>query len=127
MLYVSLLTLVLLLVVDFAWLNYIAKNFYRGEFGSLLKSNFNLISGILTYLLIVSGILIFVLNSSYVDSLSSAFIVGTIFGLVVYGVYDLTSFSILKGFSIRLAVVDIIWGSFLCGFLSLFARYLSIM
>ena len=43
---------------------------------------------------------------------------GYIFGLVLYGTYDLTNMALLKNWPIEMSVIDIIWGPFLCGLTS---------
>jgi uncharacterized membrane protein len=40
---------------------------------------------------------------------------GSVFGLVLYGVYDLTNRAILEKWSLRMTVADILWGMLLCG------------
>ena len=32
-------------------------------------------------------------------------------GFVAYGTYDLTNLSVLNGFSVKIAVIDLIWGT----------------
>ena len=36
---------------------------------------------------------------------------GAVLGLVAYGTYDITNLSTLKGWSVKLAVIDIAWGT----------------
>jgi uncharacterized membrane protein len=38
---------------------------------------------------------------------------GGIVGLVAYAAYDLTNFATLRGFSLRMVVVDLAWGTIL--------------
>ncbi|WP_333630300.1 DUF2177 family protein, partial [Agrobacterium cavarae] len=42
-----------------------------------------------------------------------ALLSGAIFGFLAYGTYDMTNLSTLKGWTWRLCVVDIIWGTLL--------------
>jgi uncharacterized membrane protein len=37
---------------------------------------------------------------------------GALFGFVTYATYDLTNLSTLKGFPVKLVVVDMAWGMF---------------
>ena len=46
------------------------------------------------------------------SSVTSAISWGALSGIVVFGVYDLTNLSTLRGYSMRLAFVDIAWGAF---------------
>jgi uncharacterized membrane protein len=38
-----------------------------------------------------------------------------LFGLFAYATYDLTNLATLKDFPVRMAVVDILWGTFISG------------
>ena len=40
-------------------------------------------------------------------------------GLVIYGVYDLTNYAVLRGWTLKVTLLDIGWGTFACGVLSL--------
>ncbi len=62
------------------------------------------------YVLLALGITYFVHPQLSQITLLGATLVGTLFGLVVYGVYDFTNLAILKGWGLKLAVVDVIWG-----------------
>ena len=42
-------------------------------------------------------------------------ILGSTFGFFTYATYDLTNLATLKNWSIKVVLVDIIWGMFLCG------------
>ena len=45
------------------------------------------------------------------ESLPKAALSGAFLGLVVYGVYDLTNLAILAGWTLRVALADLAWGS----------------
>ena len=38
---------------------------------------------------------------------------GAIFGLVAYGTYDLTNLATIKGWSLKVTIIDLIWGGIL--------------
>lgn len=109
------------LVFDFLWLGVIMKGFYMQELGELARRDGTKFAprwgaAVLVYLLIPLGIVLFVRPT--VGSSSSpwvAFVWGAIFGLVLYGVYDLTNRAILEKWSLRMTVADILWGTLLCG------------
>jgi uncharacterized membrane protein len=44
-----------------------------------------------------------------------AFAWGAGFGLIVYGVYDLTNYATLDRWPLALTLIDITWGMFICG------------
>jgi uncharacterized membrane protein len=102
--------------VDFVWLNFVAKSFYRERLGSLLLADFNLPVALAFYLLYIVGIIVFaVLPGIEKGSLVEALWRGALFGLVAYGTYDLTNLSTLKDWSPVITVVDMVWGTVLTG------------
>ena len=124
-LYVSLILIVILGVLDFIWLGLVAKKFYANEFGDMLKNPFNIYSAIGVYLLLAFGIFIFVLNNNYVKTPLSALVVGAVFGVVVYGIYDLTNYATLQNYSLKVVFVDMLWGGFIAGVSSFLTKYFS--
>jgi uncharacterized membrane protein len=42
-------------------------------------------------------------------------LLSAVLGLIVYGVYDLTNYSVFSKWSFKVAIIDIVWGTFLCG------------
>ncbi|MFT5020496.1 MAG: putative membrane protein, partial [Polaribacter sp.] len=52
------------------------------------------------------------------DSVKSAVIYGALFGFFCYATYDLTNLATLKGFPLKVVVVDMIWGTILTGLVS---------
>lgn len=111
--------------MDFIWIGLIMNNFYKRELSAIARKkgnrlNPNLFTSALVYILLAGGIAIFVLPSA--ETNLSALLYGALIGLIIYGVYDLTNFSTLKNFSLKMAVVDLMWGTFLCGVASLITK-----
>lgn len=48
---------------------------------------------------------------------------GMLVGFVVYGVYNGTNYAILKNWTPKLAILDTLWGVFVCGMASLAVFY----
>lgn len=104
--------LAIFLAIDAIWLGFIAKNFYQKEIGVLMKSNINWASAFLVYALFVLGLVVFILLPGFqLKTLSEMFLLGALFGLVAYGVYDLTNLATLKNWTIMMTVVDMAWGA----------------
>jgi uncharacterized membrane protein len=112
-----LLTLVSLLGIDFIWLGLIAKNFYDQEL-SRFSRTFNLPVAFLDYFLIVLGLVIFVLPKAAGNPVQ-ALIWGALFGLIAYGVYDLTNLATLADWTVKMTIIDMLWGTVVCGLVSL--------
>ncbi len=104
-----LIALVIFLAIDFVWLAFVAKSFYVGEIGPLLRDKPNLAIAFVFYLLFVAGLVYFVIHPA--QGVVHAALAGAFFGLVAYATYDLTNIATLKGFTTRVVVVDLMWGA----------------
>ncbi len=109
------------LLVDLIWLGIIMKSFYAQEIGTLMRRNGELLvprwsAAALVYLLIPGGLILFVRPMLGATApLSLAFGWGALFGLVLYGVYDMTNLAVLEKWTWRVALADMAWGGVLCG------------
>ena len=101
-------------VLDGIWL--------KGPGGALYKNSLKLqlrlehpvwIAAILVYLLLLVGLFVLVVPRA-AGSLGWAAGFGALFGLVVYGVYDFTNLALVVGWTTKVALVDVAWGTFLC-------------
>ena len=116
------------LVLDLIWLGFVAKSLYQYElknFLSIVDGNLqaNMLSGLIVYILLIGGILIFpVAKANGVARL--ALIYGAVFGLVTYGTYGFTNHALVSGWPQKIAVVDTLWGAFLCGVTSFVTVYI---
>lgn len=98
-------------ILDFVWLGYIAKRLYYSEMGNILLEKFNMVPALLFYVIYVVGVVVFVINPALTKgSLAYAAGYGALFGLVAYATYDLTSLAVVKGFSTKIVVIDMVWG-----------------
>lgn len=119
-----LLTSVIFLSIDFTWLGLVAKNFYDQQFKAFQRKDINWPAAILTYLLLILGISFLALPQADSDKFQ-ALIYGGLFGLISYGVYDLTNYSILANWPLKLVIVDMIWGTLLCGVTAFLVSWLT--
>jgi uncharacterized membrane protein len=109
------------LAIDLLWLGVVMKGFYSTELGELARRSDDGLAprwgaAILVYLLIPGGLVLFVLPMLQpVATFQSALVWGALYGLIVYGVYDLTNRAILENWSLSMTAADIAWGCFLCG------------
>ncbi len=115
---------VILAVIDAVWLSLVANSFYKSQIGSLLMDKPNLVPAVAFYLIYLVGLVVFALSPALEKGdWKMALGLGALLGLVAYATYDLTNLSTLKGFTVKLAVVDIIWGTVLTASVTL-AAYL---
>ncbi len=121
-----LLTTVVFFAIDLTWIGLVAKKFYWGNLGNLLKDDINWIAALVFYLLYIIGIFVFaILPAVEKDSVTSAILYGALFGFFCYATYDLTNLATLKGFPLKLVVVDMIWGTVLTGLVSTSGFYIT--
>lgn len=111
--------LITFVVVDFLWIGVLANGFYRRELGHLLRSDGDrldprLVPAALLYAMVVAGLLLFALPRARSGMLLETMLWSGAFGVIGYGVYDLTNYSTLQGFPLRVAVVDMAWGGVIC-------------
>ena len=109
------------IVVDGIWLGLVMANFYRTQLvhiGRIVDGKFapNWPAAALVYVLLGLGIAVFVVPRAH--SLATAAALGALFGLVVYGVYDLTNYSTLAQYPLVLTIADIAWGTLACALVS---------
>ncbi len=101
------------IAIDAVWLTVIASKFYKQQLGDMLKPKADMVPAVVFYLLYVAGIVIFALNPALGQgSLAYAASHGALLGLLMYATYDLTNLSTLKGWPVKVTVVDLTWGTF---------------
>ncbi len=104
-------TLAAFCVLDFIWLGFVARGFYQAQVGALLLAQPKWGVAVMFYALYVVGIVVFAVQPA-LDSGSwlRALLLGGLFGFFCYATYDLTNLATLKGWTVPIAVVDILWG-----------------
>ena len=105
-----------IVLLDFLWLGVIAQSFYQEQLGELMVRTW-IVPGLIVWALIALGVYLYALPKA--DSFRCAFALGGFFGFLVYAIYDLTNVTFLD-WPLRLAIVDIVWGSLLCALLCVF-------
>ena len=105
-----LVTLFVIVPIDFLFLGVVAKDFFTSQVGTML-GEIKLVPAILFYLLYVAGTVIFVSGGAGA-TWQSTLLYGALFGFFCYATFDLTSLALLKHWSWPVAIVDIAWGAF---------------
>jgi uncharacterized membrane protein len=128
---IYLLCLPFTLLLDYLWLAKLMQDFYIRELGPYARVRGTTIipvywAAAIVYLLLPLGIVLFALPKVHPEHpAASSLIWGALFGLVVYGVYDMTNMSTLEKWPVRMVWIDICWGGFLCGVTTWFAALTS--
>ena len=102
------------MVLDGIWLGLLMKTFYRDQLAPIARMADggiapNWPAAVVVYALLGTGIALFVIPRAPTVSLAAAY--GTLFGLVVYGVYDFTNYSTLRQWPFVLTLADVAWGA----------------
>lgn len=109
-------TLIATLAIDGAWLTLTNKIVYRPVIGPLMLPDFNVLPALVFYALFPIGLMIFaIVPAMKAGSLGSAVLWGALLGAFAYMTYDLTNFTTLRGWTLQLTLIDIAWGTVLCG------------
>ncbi len=112
-------TAVVFLAVDYIWLSR-AMGFYRNSLGDLLAEKPNLFAAAAFYSIYFVGIIVFaVMPAARNGGWVSASLLGGLLGLVAYATYDLTNLATLNRWPFVVAVVDMVWGTFITALASL--------
>jgi uncharacterized membrane protein len=107
-------TLVVFLAIDMVWLGWIARSTYVAEMGELIRKQPNIVAAVVFYLLYSAGLMFFAINPGMkAGSIMQSVLLGAALGLIAYGTYDLTNLSVVNGFTVRIAMIDLAWGTFL--------------
>jgi uncharacterized membrane protein len=118
-------------IIDYLWLGKIMVGVYKQELGPLARRVGEDLSPLLwaaflVYLLIPLGIVLFALpHVSQANLPGSSLFWGCIYGVVLYGIYDMTNLSMLAGWSLKLSLLDMLWGGILCAVATTLAAYLD--
>ena len=109
------LTIPIFFLIDIIWLGYVAKRFYRNNLDFILSPSINWAAAICFYLIYIVGILFFAVAPALErESLIRALLWGGLYGFFTYATYDLTNMALIKGWPLKIVVVDIAWGVVLC-------------
>ena len=108
-------TLMVMVALDMVWLGVVARDFYKNRMGDMLE--FHAVPGIVFYVLYAVGIVLFVNGNSSATTMGwqTIALYGALFGFFAYSTYDLTNLATIRGWSVSLAMVDMLWGTIVTG------------
>jgi uncharacterized membrane protein len=117
--------LVVFLAIDAAWLSTAARSVYMPEIGQLMRERPNFVVAFIFYCIYAFGLLVFVVSPELdTPGYGRALLYGALFGFVAYATYDLTNLSTMKGFTTKIAIIDLVWGTVLSASVSGIAVWL---
>jgi uncharacterized membrane protein len=102
--------------IDSIWLITMSTRLYKPEIGEMMAANFRLGPAIVFYILYITGILIFAVQPALAaGKWQTALVQGALFGFFCYMTYDMTNYATLKVWSLKVTILDLMWGTFLTG------------
>lgn len=122
-------SLLCFMIMDGIWLGLLMKSTYQQMLGAMLRTAqtfeiAHMVTTLLVWMFIVSGIWIFVAPLTIFKTNTQTFLYGALFGLILYGVYEGTNFVVLNQWPLSIVILDILWGMFACGTLSVIIQKL---
>ena len=103
-------------MIDSIWLRSMYTRLYQPEIGEMLMRGMRWGPAVAFYLLYIAGMLIFAVNPALANGRwQTALVQGAMLGFFCYMTYDLTNYATLKVWSLKVTVLDMIWGTFLTG------------
>ena len=103
-------------MIDSIWLRSMYTRLYQPEIGEMLMRGMRWGPAVAFYLLYIAGMLIFAVNPALASGRwQTALVQGALLGFFCYMTYDLTNYATLKVWSLKVTVLDMIWGTFLTG------------
>lgn len=122
--------LVLFLIFDGLVIGLFTSSFYSRELSNIARMNNGMLEpkwfGVgVVYLILAFGVSYYVILKDEKTTEATIFLKGMLFGLVVYGIYNIANYSLLKDWTTNLIIVDVSWGAALCGAVALGAYMIN--
>jgi uncharacterized membrane protein len=104
-------------VIDSVWLRNAYTRLYQPEIGEMLYAGgVRWAPAISFYLLYILGMIVFAVGPALkAGSWQVALVQGAMLGFFCYMTYDLTNYATLKVWSLKVTILDMIWGTILTG------------
>lgn len=104
------------LLLDALWLSTMTGLLYRPVLGPILAEHIRLAPAIAFYVLYLAGIVYFGVAPAFeTQRWTTALFNGAIFGFLAYATYDLTNYTTLELWDLKITLADMAWGTFVSG------------
>ena len=98
--------------LDLIWLKFAVDGLYKTALGGLLAERTNMLAAVGFYVIYLVGVVIFAIRPALEDGAwKTALVRGALFGFFAYATYDLTNLATLKGWPLRISLIDMAWGT----------------
>lgn len=118
------------IILDIIWIGILMNDTYKHYLSPIARMSDGKLqahwpASLMVWALIVCGAIIFVLPKTHALGLAHSFAWGALYGLILYGVYDLTNFAILAQWPLTITLIDIAWGMTVNGILLVLLRWID--
>lgn len=110
-------------IMDAVWLGLVADDLYQREMHGFLRTQYPVWPWVSFYLIYSFSILILAVQPSFRPlsqqtnvcsrELINVALRGSVLGLAAYGAYNLTNYAILENWSLKISLIDWMWGCFI--------------
>jgi len=103
--FILFLSAIIFVILDFVYIN-LTKSYFANQIAKVQgdKLSVNLLGAAICYIFLISGLNYFIIEPK--KSVYDAFILG----LIIYGVYSTTNYSLFKNWSVLTVFMDTLWG-----------------
>lgn len=119
--------IIILLILDLLWIKFIVGNIWKKNVETVQKDSMkvNSLFAILSYIIIIFGLIYFVQRYINVDNyIRQSLINGFLFGAVLYAVFNFTNLALFKNYNTTTGFIDTMWGGVLCASTLISANYI---
>ncbi len=100
--------------VDFVWLTRMTDTLYKPVIGPIMAAKPDMVAAVAFYLIMIGGIVFLAIAPALKEGAwTRAALNGAVLGFVAYATYDLTNQATLAVWSVKLTILDLMWGTFL--------------
>jgi len=126
--FVFLIIFMILIFLDIVWLSFAWSRVYLPGFhkvGKIRSFGYpTLTLALLTYFLLAYGIRFYALENVKNKTVGKIITEAALLGFISYSIYNLTNLAVFNDYSTNMALIDIIWGTFLTTTTSLITLYI---
>mgnify|MGYP001559649184 CR=1 FL=1 len=127
---VFLITLLLFITIDSLVINALTSSIYKSQLKEIIRADSSILgsawwSVLLVYILISFALTYYVIIKEKNNNELNVFLKGIILGFVIYGIFEFSNYSLINNWSGLLLLVDIIWGTVLCGLVAFITFYIN--
>lgn len=109
-------TSVAFLIADALMLGLVLGPIFRGHLGSAMVDGLRLGPALAFYLLYMAGLTYFAgVPALREGAAMPALLNGAVLGLIAYGTYELTSWTVMRDWQAQMVVMDMAWGAVVSG------------